>query len=75
MVDQRLNKVEALLCTTLNSIKKWSSCIDIISSHMFRDQPSWWRLFFNKVAGLEFIPAISLKMTPRLRFFYMDFAW
>ena len=41
------------------------SCRSAGISNLFTG--TWWRLFFTKVAGLEFIPAISLKRTPPQR--------
>ena len=40
------------------------SCRRAESSNILTGKPLWWRLLFTKVAGLEFIPAISFKRTP-----------
>ena len=72
--NQRLNKAAALQSTTLNFIKKAEFMQD------FPVEPYLKVLiysqvnilggdfFFTEAAGLEFIPTISLKMTPSQRF-------
>ena len=44
-------------------------------SSIFTGKPPWWSLFSAKVAGIEFIPAISSKRTPLRAISYMSSTW
>ena len=77
IVDLRHSKVATPQYTTLNLIKKAELMYDLPEEavkDIFIGKPLWLRLFFTKVAGLEFIPAISIKQTPSQSFSYMSSA-
>ena len=78
MVDQLLNKVATLQYIALSFMKKNGahvrpSCRSAESSNIFTGKCLWWRLFFNKDASLEFIPAISLKRDSNTEVFSYGF--
>ena len=78
MVDQLLNKVATLQYIALSFMKKngahvGPSCRSAESSNIFTGKCLWWRLFFNKDASLEFIPAISLKRDSNTEVFSYGF--
>ena len=75
IVDQRLNKAADLQYTTLNCIKKTELMqdfsVEALKVLIYSQVNILGGGFFSEVAGLEFIPAISLKSTPPQSFFYM----
>lgn len=39
-------------------------------TYVFIGKPSWWKLLFSKIAGLQSTPAILLKIDPTTTEFY-----
>ena len=40
-------------------------------TNVFIGKPSWWKLFFSKIAGLQSTPPILLKIDPTTTEFYL----
>ena len=74
-VDQRLNKAAALKYTALNFIKKaelmQDFSVEALKVVIYSQVNILGGGFSSEVAGIDFIPAISLKMIPSRIFFYM----
>ena len=65
MVYQPFNKIGGLWCTasnfTENGVHVTTFWRSVVNSDVWARKPSWWKLLFSKVDGLESFPLILLK--------------